>query len=92
MKAVKMFGKNVMVEQRAKGVTGIIHLPDNMDTTNKDLFEDVVIGVGDEVSRVKEGDIIMFHFSPGFATPHPLTGKAVVVIHEDLIQGLVVGS
>lgn len=90
-KKIKLFGNNVMLEQREKDTGGIIHLPAGVSSNeeNKSLFDIVVIGVGDAVKLVKAGDIVMAHIPPSCTCMNPATGKACAVIQEAMIQGVV---
>lgn len=89
MKEITLFGKNVMIEQVKKDSIVQLHLPENMkDETKHAMFDLVVTAVGDEVTRVAAGDIVMAHCPPSCAQVNPATGKVVIVIQESMIQGV----
>ena len=92
MKKIKLFGKNVMLRMEEKESAGPkIHLPDSArkNEDNATLFDIIVIGVGDEVTKVVVGDVVMSHL-PSYKSLDPSTGEKVVMVQEDMIQGVVV--
>ena len=89
-KKVVLFGNNVMLELRPNKEVGLLHLPDDVSSNNSQLFDIVVIGVGEEVTQVKVGDIVMANMSPHFVCTNPATGKSCIVIQEGMVQGVLV--
>lgn len=87
--AVRLFGDNVMLEQRAKDTGGLI-LPDDAQKENQALFDIVVIGVGDEVKRVVVGDEVVATMPQSCAKLNPATGKICIIIPEAMIQGVLI--
>lgn len=88
MKEVKLFGKNVMLRQEKKSVVQL-HLPAGAEEGNRELFDIVVVGIGDDVTRVSVGDCVIARIPPSCGLMNPADGTLVAIIQEDMIQGVV---
>lgn len=97
-KGVVLFGKTVAVTMRSKEIMGGLVLPDSMLNPQgkppSSFTEFVVAGIGEEVSRVSVGDVVLC----GVPSAHQLsvfdpTGggkeKACFLIDESQIKGKV---
>jgi len=88
MKMVRLFGKNVMLRQEKKAVVQL-HLPAGAERENQDLFDTIVAGVGDEVTKVKVGDLVVARVPTSCGIINPADGKLAAIIQEDMIQGVI---
>lgn len=87
MSKVKLFGTNVMVEQRQSEAC-VLHLPKDVSSANSNLFEIVVVAVGSEVELVEVGDVVLLsHMPPVMVNPD--SGNPSMIVQEVMIQGIV---
>ncbi len=88
-KEIRLFGKNVMLKQVKKSVVRL-HLPEGVEEGNQALFDIIVIGVGEDVTRVEAGDKVIARIPPSCGLVNPADGTLAVIVQEDMIQGVIV--